>query len=270
MKKFILFSLLILPLTVFCQKNFEGRIIYKFLKHNQLDGSTIEIIHGTNKIKTIISQPVITDRKKEETFTIFDFEKGLKFIVRDADSSYAVDSLIIPLDDDELFIPGKTKVEENILGYNCNKYTSFATDTAGNSIDTFLIKESFFSNGLDYIIPKKFRNKHGLITSEEGNIIWLKNNVYFNFRVDDSVSVKDTTIITADKIISEAVNNNIFVIPAYYRENATLRHRANITVELTEITIEEDEPAPPPPPPPPPKQLKLPSKKNTKQKPVKG
>ena len=271
MKKTGLLCFLLLPTLIFCQKNFEGIVSYK--GHSTIDGSKtlMRVYYSKNKMKLESSEEVLNTYKNEPKSMVIDFKKGIQYLIDTLLETVEVDSLKYKdpedMDSEFLFLP--TDITKKILGNDCRLYN--AKTTIDDS--TLVVPESmfamWFSENIKYIIPESYRNKRSLLTSPDGNCIWLESSLTFKSPLIKKKGAIDSISYKAILIEPQILPDSIFNIPSQY----ILKYRdygsSTETIELTEI-ISEEAIKPDPPPPPPPKPLKSPAKKTKQTKPVKG
>jgi hypothetical protein len=114
------------------QKNFEGKIIYKFFQSDEKNEGTFETYFGKEKIKVLIKA---NNSKSEKDDLLIDFNAGILYYINSNNKTYRKenlgDSLKITYRMSSLQItPKKNKT---ILGYHCTAYSGKDTIKSGFS-----------------------------------------------------------------------------------------------------------------------------------------
>lgn len=262
MKKTILALLLITSITKLnAQQNFEGEIIYS-IKMDE-GNSTLHMYYGHNKVKAILDQTsLIPGKGPNNTLTIYDFSKGVRYNLNIKNSSYTIDSLPKNNQQDQSFLVESKDSVKQIMGYNCRKYVNPVAKTAEKNLFEMELN-TWIPDSLFYIIPAEYRNTKDFMLNERGNIINLETSMSFTFpelsvAMGDSVikvkpdtkSNKTSLYVKADTIMPASLPDNIFDIPKSYAIANSAVTKENVTVEKVTVTESVDEPPTPPPPPP--------------------
>ena len=275
MKKLVLTCILIAPILLSAQSNFEGAITYKVITTDEENNFELKIFYGNGKMKA----KVFASRPTYESVEIYNFKTGIHYSIFEDEKTYSIDTLDNFSLEDQLSDLRDTTIGESILGYYCRSFTATSKEVNGivNEISTVM----WFPDSIKFIIPEKYRNKGDIETCSDGNMLFLKMLSIVEFRFDDddeNVECKrDTMLMVAHKIEKMRIDELEFQPPADYtflnEPPFHSRKRDSVVIReltLTELTQEEDEPEPPPPPPPKnPKPLKAPAKKDKQPKPIK-
>lgn len=277
MKKLVLTCILIVPILVSAQRNFEGVITYKGITSDEDNNFEIKILFADNKmkIKVVALHPIV------QVIEIYNFKTGIHYSLFEEKKTYTIDSLDNFSFDDRFSDLKDTTLNESILGHACKSF-SVSTKEENSFVDE-LSTVIWYADSIKFIIPEKYWNKRAIETCDDGNILFLKMQNIASFTIDEDDEAiedkSDTLLIVADKIERMEVDELEFQLPAGYTYSTVPAfhrgQRDSVRVReltLTELVQEEDlKPEPPPPPPPKdPKPLKSPAKKGKQPKPVKG
>jgi hypothetical protein len=240
MKNVYFILLLLAGLPVFSQKNFEGIITYTG-KSPSNSSKGIEVTYGKSALRAVLWETKENGEKEYDArYRLYDFEKGLTYLVRTKDSVVQVDSLHID-EEDNIEMIKDTSARKTILQYPCVKLTS-EKDTLPGS--TFLDMEIWQSNALSYVIPDKYRNKHLLVANESGNILWLGMELKYDFKnLGNPRNGVEIVIIEATDIQPGKIPDSLLSIPASYKMIFGKIVTQEITLESIEV---EEDPEPPP------------------------
>lgn len=271
MKKLILFYILVLPLSICAQNDFEGIITYKGISTSNNEIFKVKMLFFDKKMKVEIIGNDLSDPETNK-WEVYNFKTGIHYKIFKEEKIFSIDSL-----DDFSLLDNKrtlrdTSLQENILGNKCQAYV--ATPFPENFLSLLWVADS-----IKFIVPEKYRHKRGIESLPDGNILFLKMQVLINFDIDEDdkddiiKSKPDTFFLTAQKIERIKLNESEFLPPADYSFSEYERPISRDSVRVRELTLTElkqEESIKPPPPPPPPKAIKSPAKKTKQTKPVKG
>jgi hypothetical protein len=248
--------LLVSPIIVHAQQNFEGTIRYNLQSGIFGDSLQLEIKYGKTKVK--ISTHMIRSSELAKVDCIYDFPNGLMYEINHTDKTYSIDTLSAQAGTDRTILA--TKDTTRILNYPVVRYTSEEKEDIGSGkIPTTI--NFFVSPAIRYIIPEKMRKAKDIFTDELGNFLWLELSVRFSLSKvmgSDKQGKEDSTLIRATAILPGAIDESGWIIPASYEKDPNSFNK-KVKIEM-EIMEEPSIPPPPPPPPVKPKQKQLKSK----------
>ena len=264
MKNTIFIVLAFLPLLVFSQKEFEGKIVYSI---NNEKGDSMVMYFASGWIRSEMSFAPLQNAANRFSYLLVDLEKKDYYMIND--SQKTITKLIYDSLTTSQFKQGQKnllKTIKMIKGFECYGISEIKEDTFNimdndviiqTRIDTWFAKDLYFPYQMEYL----FNNGN---LSQEKNIYLL---------TEVQLDVKDATsngqvIIAATTVEQTKLPASLFQIPTTYKMNyEKLSNVLNTKTELkvTDMKFKEIDSIPPPPP----TLLNSPAKKE-KQKPVKG
>jgi hypothetical protein len=214
MKKLLFGIVLLLPVLVFSQKDFEGIITYKGFKTGPKNNFNIELYLSKGKMKAKISNKEIVEPGDQETH-IYNYNTGIHYIIDDKAKKFAVDSMTKGSFEDFPTTIRDTPLIENILGYQCRGYSVIPSNESSIDGWTSII---WFSDSLKFIVPAKYRGKRSIETLPDGNMLLLKSIVMIDRDPDEDqiLNTSDSFFVVADKIERKQLNESEFFPPAGY------------------------------------------------------
>ena len=220
--KNILFLFLALN-SCYCisQKTFEGIITYDGFSSVDSSKYTMKVYYGRNKMKVESMEKGSNIHEENSKSIIFNFEKGIQYTIDTLFETIEIDSLkYSDAEDSETeFLP--TTATKNILNTNCRLYNAKAK--IGDSL--LVVPEenwsTWFTENIKYIIPEAYRNKRSLLTTQDGNCIWLECHMSFKSPFPRNKGVAEMISNKAVLIEQQSLSDSIFNLPADYR----LRYR---------------------------------------------
>ena len=273
MKKLLFSCILLLPILLSAQTNFEGTITYKGTTSTVPKNIEMKMFFSEGKMKVkVTGSSLIEEANNTE---IFNFKTGIHYTFFDEEKLYSTDTLDNFSVEDRLGDLKDTTLAENILGHYCKSYTVM-TEEKNGFIEVLNI--IWFPDSLKFIIPEKYRGKRAIETCSDGNMLFFKMLSIVSFSWDEEDNLikgkKDTFLIVVDKIERKKIDESEFLPPAgyIYSDHPVFNHRGDSVVvrELTLTELKQEEEKKPEPPPPPPvrnsKLSKTPAKKPAKQK----
>lgn len=260
LKFYIFFAVIMFVCTdAFAQKNFEGKITYKFYANSQGKeefSAIIEAYFSNKKLKLVFKDK---ENINDDSSMIVDFEKGILYRISLKDSSYSADSLN-KLKKLLQAYPVPTQEKKNLLGYNCSAVA--IKQSSHESLNDFPTDEKiWYADSLHFLFDTAFGCGDALDFAN-GNSISLMQEQKMN--VFDTINISFGMIAIAVKEIK--VPGSIFNIPAGFLLKEKPFEKPGIKViDIQMAEVKKGDSPPPPPPPPPPS---LPTKKKHKKKKV--
>ena len=274
MKKMIFLYILVLPLSLCAQNDFEGIITYRGTSTANMKPFEIKMSFSDKKMKVEIIGDDLSDPEINK-WEIFNYKTGIHYTIWKEEKIFSTDSLDNFSNDDNQTTLRDTSLQENILGNSCQAFVAAPSRE--------LLRLLWLADSIRFIIPEKYCHKRGIETLHDGNMLFLKMQAIINLGFDDDEEddiIKnklDTFFLTAQKIERVKLNESQFLPPTGYSFSTHERSIPRDSVRVRELTLtelkQEEVIKPEPPPPPPPKEtkpLKSPAKKTKQTKPVKG
>jgi hypothetical protein len=223
MKKLIFLAILILPLFLSAQANFEGIITYK--GYATPDDQTIHltIYYGKTKMKVEVrsysSLSKLNEDKKNIVNTIYHLKKGIGYNIDSVKQLIEIDSLNLTssADQEVEFIP--TDSLKAIGTHTCRLFIGRSTSKDSVAIMSKGSVSLWFAENIKYIIPNLYRNKRSLQTTNDGNCIWLELIMIFEIPppFDSQKQSKDTIFMQAILVEKKPLPDSIFDLPSNFR-----------------------------------------------------
>lgn len=274
MKKSLFSCILLFPILLSAQTNFEGIITYKGTITTDTKNIEMKMFFSDGKVKVkVTGSSLIEEANNTE---IFDYKTGCHYTFFDEEKLYSIDTLDNFSLEDRMGDLKDTMLAENILGHYCKSFTVMTVEA--NGVVDAVLNIIWFPDSLKFIIPEKYRGKRAIETCSDGNMLFFKMLSIVSFSWDEEDNLmkgkRDTFLIVADKIERKKLDESEFLPPAgyIYSDHPVFKRRGDSVVvrELTLTELKQEEEKKPEPPPPPPsrnsKSSKTPAKKPAKQK----
>jgi len=263
MKKLLLQCMLALPVLVSAQTNFEGVINYEGYSTMDSGQFFLTISYGKSWMK--IERRMDDKLSRHQTSIIINLQDGHQYTIDSLEETVELDSLKYR-DVEDLaieFLP--TQTTKNILNQPIRLYNAKALIEDSLALVPENMFAVWFSEGIKFIVPEPYRNKRSLLTTADGNSIWLEFSIFIRSPIAPGQWVVDTVVSRAISIEQRMLANSVFSLPTNFsyrlryhdplEETAPVNDKAD---QMKNPTPKSSKPSKPPP------------KKGKESKPVKG
>lgn len=255
--------MLALPVLVSAQTNFEGVINYEGYSTMDSGQFFLTVSYGKSWMKI---QRRKDDRlSKDQISIILDLQEGLQYTIDSLEESVEIDSLKFR-DVEDLaveFLP--TQTTKNILNQPMRLYNAKALIEDSLALVPENMFAVWFSEGIKFIVPEPYRNKRSLLTTSDGNSIWLEFSIFIRSPIAPGEWGVDTVVSRAISIEQHTLGNSVFDIPTNFRFRMRYHDPLEETGPATDKADQMKNPSPKSS-----KPAKPPAKKGKESKPVKG
>ncbi len=231
MKPIFCLLLLAFSIKIYCQKNFEGEIIYKNIStfDKQKNGFIYAFLKGN---KLLLSNEV----KKDEIpiYTLYDFNIGKSFVKMEGDSMVVSSNLI-----GSYFVEQKDSTirKRKILTYDCYE-KEFATNLSfSKNIKNI---KTIFSDKIIFKVPIKMRFISPPIIFFNDSCISLATKITSdNLLKNKNIEIKYQAVSINNNLLSDS----LFEIPKYLKEISITEYSkilmGKVNINLQKLGVSE-------------------------------
>ncbi len=146
--------LLLIVNSIFAQKNFEGKIIYKINSGSPGESAVITAYFGNQKIKADYKN--LDSARDGKESVLLDFEKGIVYYINARAKTYRANNILDKNMDRMPAIKPLPEKNKQLLGYSCAAYIT--TDTSRNEYMAFNPFYFWYADSLFFKVKNEYSN----------------------------------------------------------------------------------------------------------------